>query len=242
MQGEINPDNSNYRGTSDSHIRYSEMVRNRGAAQYVNNVSQPLSMSYAQQHLLASQSDAGYGGYNQAQRRMSQDLVNQTKRMTYAGSAAAGVADLAIYGAMSGVGTTAASGMALTGAASIGMTVAAPMAAAAVVGAALVEPIRGEVARRQYASNISVDLDRYRGRIGFDHASTREISNLGKDMQRSMYGGGFFSKDQQMNIHKLGLSEGLVSGRSAGGKSSMDQYKKNFDELKFEEILKKETL
>jgi hypothetical protein len=92
----------------------------------------------------------------------------------------------------------------------------------ALMTAPITMAVEGELKRREFAANISTDLDTYRRRIG-GNFSYQQNTMLGRQLQRSMYRGeftrpgetgDFFNPTQQMQIMKTGLATGLLDTKN----------------------------
>ena len=225
----------------DNYINYQQLVEAQRADQYTQNLSLPPDMSQHQMFLTLTQSK--YRQYRDASSQEQMMRMYQRKldiqRETYAGNLLS--QSIGFGGMAAGIGFLGLGGAALT----------LPVTAS----------LDTEIRRRQFAANLSTDLDLYRRRIGGDF-SYQQNSMLGRQLQREMYAGkyvrpgetgSFFNSEQQMSIMKTGLSTGLLTAQNQdvdkmmtrnGGKldanilSSMrssgttKQFAKNFEMLR----------
>ena len=162
-----------------------------------------------------------------------------------------------IGGAASAGITSALGGGAIAGLAGVGL---GAMAIPALMTAPITMAVEGELKRREFAANISTDLDLYRRKIG-GNFTYQQTTALGKQLQRQMYRGeftrpgevgDFFNSNQQMQIMKTGLASGLLNtsnqdvGRMMTERGGLDdtvinamrqsgttqQFVKNFEKLR----------
>ncbi|HUV84888.1 MAG TPA: hypothetical protein VMV86_04215, partial [Methanosarcinales archaeon] len=121
-------------------------------------------------------------------------------------------------------------------------SLAVPFAMAGAVSYVVNRGVNESIERQRFMQSISSDVEQYRGSLGFNGLSYQESSQLGHNLGRGMETkGDFFSKGQQAKIHKIGLSNNLISARGKGLDSgSIQQYERNFSELKetTEEVVK----
>ena len=216
-------------GSADNRIRYVDMVRQQMVSQYQQNVVQPATLTLAQQRSVATQPQFQYGiqGGQQNIARMYQRQATMN-RTAYAGAVTGAALGMGAWGlggagvAAAGIGATSVAGLAL------------PFAAAAVPMHFVNKGIQNTLERQRYMHSIAGDVEQYRDRLGFRGLSYGQASQLGGNMASSMLKGGeFFTGGQQMRIHKLGLSNDLLSARGRGGDSgTIKQYERNFAELK----------
>ena len=98
-------------------------------------------------------------------------------------------------------------------------------------GMALTAPLysiaqRG-IERARFRADISQDISDFSGMMtqgaGFGRNATEALAG---DMASTMDRGGFFGKQDQMMIHKVGLATGMIKGKNTS------EYKKSFDSLK----------
>jgi hypothetical protein len=111
----------------------------------------------------------------------------------------------------------------LVGSAAIGMALAYPV----------IKSVQNTMERQKYMHNIAADVEMYRDRLGFNGGlSMNQATALGGTLGGEMFKGGFFNKEQQMQIHKIAVSNDLISARGQGNESgTIQQYTKNFKEL-----------
>lgn len=223
----------------DNRIRYQDMLRYQMVSQYQQSVVRPSTMTLSQARQVATQPRFQYGVQGGQDPRFYERQASLS-RMAYGASLAGGMADIGTWGVME-------AGVAATGMKLLGSTTAAslalPLAAAVLPMMALNKGIQNSLERRKYMHGIAADVEQYRDRLGFSGGlSYSQATELGRNLQESMYKPGqFFSKEQQMNIHKIGLSNDLISAQgSSSTKGTIGQYKKNFEELKqtTEEVVK----
>jgi len=218
----------------DNRINYNEMVRHQMVTQYAQNVVHPATMTLAQHRAVVNQARFQYGtqqNRNLFRRRAAME------RAAFTGALARGVTDFGMFEA----GSVAAGAMGIGGASVAG--IALPLAAAAVPMHFIGKGINQALERQSNIHNIAADVGQYAGRLGFNSSLTyNQGTSLGGMVERSMSTPGqFFSKSQQMAIHKIGLSNDLLSAKGAGASSgSIQQYTRNFEELRdtTEEVVK----
>jgi len=157
----------------------------------------------------------------------------------------------AVHKTMVGVGTYAAAdigwriakkglikagvGQALTaGAGGIAAGFAIPMAVAAAPAAFFSYGVDQEIQRRQHVVNTTSDLNNYRGNLGLERGSNFELRELGKTISSyTRKGNGFFDGEELDRIHKIGLSNNMLSSKKAGSvhSGSSQQYMNNMKDL-----------
>jgi len=127
--------------------------------------------------------------------------------------------------------------------ASAGMTAAGATGATAFFGpmaltalpAAFVGKVTGDyIDKQRRIHSIASDIDVYGGRLGFGTPLTYGQSTaLGGAMYSEFNRrGDFFNTEQQERIHKIGLSNEMMSARGGAGAGTVQQYKENFRKLK----------
>jgi hypothetical protein len=197
----------------DSYISYQNMVRQQQVDQYQQafNLPPPMSQRQMFRALTGSRYQQGVDAtarenmYRMYQRR------NEMQREVYSAKLASEAVQWGGFAALApAFGAMAGGGLLGIGAGLIGPGIAmAPMAMS----------IDKELQRREFAMNLSSDLDLYRRRIG-GNFSYQQNTMLGRQLQREMYRGefarpgaqgDFFNPLQQMQIMKTGLATGLLT-------------------------------
>lgn len=221
----------------DNRIRYNDMIRQQMVSQYQQSTVQPTSMTLGMQRHVAQDPRFQYGVPGGQDPRHYQRQA-QLKNMGIGSAVAKTVMDIGAWEAGAGI----AAGLKAVGMGFFGAGIAVPAIAA---GAALYMPMRGinnAMQRQTFMHGMAADIEQYRETLGFRGGlSYNQTTNLAGSLQRNMYQGGFFDKDQQSQIHKIALSNNMISARGGGTASgSLRQYEKNFDELKetTEEVVK----
>lgn len=217
----------------DNRIRYNDMIRQQMISQYQQATVQPTSMTLGMQRHVATDPRFQYGVPGGQDPRHYQRQT-QLRQMGVGTAIAKTAMDIGAWEA--GAGVAGAMGMGTLGG------IAFPMAATA---AALYMPMRGinnAMERQTFMHGMAADLEQYRDTLGFRGGlSYNQATNLAGRMQRSMYQGGFFNKDQQSQIHKIALSNDMISAKGGGAASgTLRQYERNFEDLKetTEEVVK----
>jgi len=162
--------------------------------------------------------------------------------------------DPSYYNRQASLNRTAYAGAITTGALSSAAwsAVAAPLAAAGFAGSsvflpamALTAPITNMIAgrvdqnltRQKYMHSIAMDLQQNRDRLGMSGLTYNQATAGGAMAAGMMLDdkGKFFSKEQMMRIHKIGLSEGMLNQSG-----SVSRYTRNLKDLidSTEEIVK----
>lgn len=218
----------------DNRIRYADMVGYSAMQQYAQNTISPHQLAISQQRAVATQPQFQYsvsGGQDtRAYRRQA-----EMSRTSIMGITANTVADIAAFDvAAMGVGA-----MGIGGVYGLAATAGIAMAPAAFVSYG----INRTLERQQRMHAMAGDIEQYRDKMGFNSAlSYGQASALSGSMLNSMdRSGQFFNRDQQTQIHKIGLSNDMMSARGGGlNAGTISQYKKNFEELKetTEEVVK----
>jgi len=245
-----NQDPSNPFDGFNNQIRYNDMVRYQMVAQYQQQIAQPATMTLQQQRMIASQPRFQYGVMGGQDPRHYQRQAELNRAATIAGLAK-GVSGTALWmGAEVGLKAVGAGAMASSalgggtlgaiGSGAVGLL--GPFALAAAGGYIINRGINESIERQRFMQSMSSDVEQYRDRLGFNGFTYQQASQLGYNLSRSMgKGGSFFSKEQQATIHKIALSNELISARGAGiGGGTIQQYERNFEELKdtTEEVVK----
>jgi hypothetical protein len=219
----------------DNRINYTDMVGYTAAQQYYQNTISPHQLAASQQRVVATAPQFQYGVPGGQDRRTYQREA-EMRRSSFTAIGLNTAMDLAAFEATSaGLGylapglTAGIGGMALT--AGVAMAAVAPLAYG----------INRANQRRQNVHSMAMDIDRYRGRLGFNsNISYGQATALSGSLLNDM-GGGFFNTGQQTQIHKIALANDMMSAQGGGANSgSINQYKKNFEELKdtTEEVVK----
>lgn len=220
-------------GAFDNRIRYQDMLRHQMVSQYHQNTVEPQTMTLGQARRVATQQKFQYGVPGGQDPRYYERQASLA-RSSYGASLAGGVAGFGMWGLAEGAAVAAGSGF-------LG-SMLLPAAAIAAPMHFLNKGIQNSLDRRKFMHSIASDVEKYRGKLGFRGGlSYTQASQLGSDMTESMYQGNqFFSKEQQMRIHKIGISNDLLSAKGGLNGGTIDQYKKNFEDLKqtTEEVVK----
>jgi len=202
-------------------------------SQYQQGTVQPKSMTLGMQRQVMQDPRFQYGVPGGQDPRHYQRQA-ELRRMGVGSAIAKTAMDIGGWEASAGIASAAGMG-ALGG-------IAFPMIAGT---AALYMPMRGinnAMDRQRFMHGMAADIEQYRETLGFRGGlSYNQATNLAGRMQRSMYQGGFFNKDQQSQIHKIALSNNMISARGGGAASgTLRQYERNFEELKdtTEEVVK----
>lgn len=227
----------------DNRIRYHDMVRNQVISQY--HQSNPVQVSLTPDQIESINRDPKYryGVQNQQQhyelhRQTMMNLQSAAGGITYAASSAAA------YGAVGSITMAAAKAALGPGMVSFGLGgFLAPMAIGGFMANQVNKGVQQSLTRQRYMHQIASDVEQYRGQLGFDQTlSYGQASNLGAQLYNSMKGKDeFFDAEQQMRMHKIAVSNNMISARGKGVTSgTVTQYKKNFQELKetTEEVVK----
>jgi len=216
----------------DNRIRYNDMIRQQMISQYQQGAVQPTSMTLAQQRHIAMDPRFQYGVPGGQDPRHYQRQA-ELRRMGTGTAIAKTAMDIGSWGPAAAIGGATIGG--------IGGAVAFPIVATA---AALYMPMRGinnAMARQTFMHGMAADIEQYRDQLGFRGGlSYNQATNLAGSMQRNMYQGGFFNPGQQSQIHKIALSNKMISARGGGAPGSLRQYERNFEELRetTEEVVK----
>ena len=221
----------------DNRIKYQDMVRYQMISQYHQDVVRPATMTLSQQRAVATQARFQYGVAGGQDPRFYERQA-QMKRMAYSGSLTGGVMDLAMWGAtdmLTGAAFGWGTGGIKAGLAMTGMGGMAASAAIAAVPAYFVgRGISNAMDKRRTIQSIAGDLDQYRDQLGFSGGLSFDRSTqLATRINSSMSAPGqFFSKTQQQEIHKIALSNNMISAKGGGINSgSIKQYQKNLEDL-----------
>lgn len=221
-------------GAFDNRIRYNDMVRHQMVSQYQQEVVRPSTMTLSQARQVATERRFQYGVPGGQDPRFYERQA-ELSRMAYGSSLSKGMLDIGMYG-LAEAGLTAA-GVGTIGAFTL------PIAATLAPMHFINKGVQNSLERRKFVHGIAADVEQYRDRLGFKGGlSYSQATRLGTSLQESMYEPGqFFSKSQQMDIHKIGLSNNLINAAGKGMSSgTISQYKKNFEELRdtTEEVVK----
>lgn len=223
-QGEASPF-----GSADNRVRYVDMVRQQIVSQYQQNIVQPATLTLSQQRMVATQPRFQYGVQG-GQQGMAQLYARQStlNRMAYSH---------AVAGAATGMGAwgLGAAGVAAAGIAPLSLAgLALPFVAAAPVMHFVNKGLQNNLERQRYMHGIAADVEQYRDRLGFSTPlTTSRATQLGRGLAESMgRPGQFFTREQQSQIHKIGLANELVSARGQGiDTGTIKQYQRNVEEL-----------
>ena len=212
-------------GAFDNRIRYNDMIRHQMVSQYQQNVVRPSTMTLSQSRDVATKGRFQYGVQGGQDPRMY-ERQSSLSRLAYGTSLARGMVDIGMYGA-------AEAGLTAMGVGTMGaMTL--PLLATLAPMHFINKGVQNAVDRRKFMHSIASDVEQYRDTLGFSGGlSYGQASTLGRRLESSMSSPGqFFSKEQQSKIHKIGLSNDLLSAKGAGLDSgTIGQYEKNVKEL-----------
>lgn len=211
----------------DNRIRYNDMIRQQMITQYQQNVVRPVSMTLGQQRRVATDPRYQYGVPGGQDPRFYQRQA-ELNRMGYAGAVAKAAAGIAGWQAGYAIGGTL--GQTLIPIPGIGF--ATGMAGTWLAGKIVGGGINNAIARQQFMQSMSADIETYRDQLGFNNLSYQQASTLGRNLTRTMFRGGFFGPQEQQRIHKIALSNRMISARGGGDPGSLRQYERNFTELK----------
>jgi len=215
---------------SNNSIRYNEVVRAQMVSQYTNQIPAPPQRNVWDEYRIAREPRYQYGvPGGQDQRRYRRQ--NELNSSAFAGAAMTTAADFGVWGAAGGVATA----MGATGL----MAMAAPMAVTAALTAPLAAGVKYNLDRRKFMASMASDVEMYRDKAGFNSLSYNQATELGNSIGGNMSrGGGFFNREEQGRIQKIGLSNDMLNARSTGGginsmmkSGTMGQYKQNLGEL-----------
>ena len=122
--------------------------------------------------------------------------------------------------------TRGVAGLAVGGVA--GAVIAAPITAWASYG------VDQEIQRRQHTLNTTSDINSYRNRLGLDRTNDFEVRQLGRSVASyTRAGNGFFDGEEMDRIHKIAISNNMISAKKSGSAHSgtSQQYMKNMSDL-----------
>lgn len=213
----------------DNLIRYQDMARHQMVSQYQQNIIQPAAMTLAQQRRVATEARFQYGvqgGQGDVARFYQRQA--ESRRGAFGAAVASGVFDYGLFE----TATAAAVGL---GAKGFMATAVLPALPALPIAMGVGWGIQNTIKRQQFMHSMASDVEQYRDQLGFSSALTYGgASALGASLENMMESrkGGFFSKDQMARIHKIGLSNNLLTATSKGaGSGSLRQYERNVKEL-----------
>ena len=209
----------------DNRIRYQDMIRYQMISQYQQNVVQPSTMTPSQARQVAIQPRFQYGVAGGQDPRFYERRATLS-RMSYGSSLARGMIDIGTFG-------LASDGAELMGAGAIG-ALALPIAATLAPVHFINKGVQNALERRHFMHSMASDIEQYRDRLGFTGGiSYRQATETGQRLETMMSRPGqFFSKEQQARIHKIGLSNDLLSARGKGlDRGTVGQYEKNVQTL-----------
>lgn len=210
----------------DNRIRYNDMIRKQMISQYQQSTVRPSTMTLAQQRQVASDPRYQYGVPGGQDPRQYQRQA-EISRKAFGASLASTTLDIAGWQTASAV--VASAGIAGFSAFAI------PFAATAGAGYLLNKGVDHAMDRQRFMHSIAGDVEMYRNNLSFNNLlSYGDATKLGKNISGNMFRNeGFFSVEQMNKIHKIGLSNNMVSakGGGAGSSGTLKQYEKNVDEL-----------
>lgn len=214
----------------DATINYNNMAQYQAVTQY-QQLSTPAPIYQQRSVTAGEQYQYGAGQQNVRFYNRQQDLSRMAWSAAVA-NAGMGIAGFAAADAAMGVAGAAAAG---AGAAGFGMAgTVMPWVAPLIPLYFAGRGVNNSMQRRAYMHAIANDIETYRDRLGFNSLSYNQASQLGAGMTaeiESPYQ--FFNREQQMRIHKIALANDMISAKGIGLQSgSIEQYKRNFSELK----------
>lgn len=215
-------------GMSNMIQDYAMVQQQEKVNQYQQMVTPPAQMSLGMQHAVATQPQFNYGvmggqqeTYNSWQRRST---IANTAGLT---TGAAAIATTPIF--MGGWKYGMSAGKAMAGAGITGKVMGAALGfgVPGIVTQGVYGLAERGVERARWRADIATDIEtyseRFTGGAGYGKAATERLAG---GIFNSMDRGGFFGKEDQLRIHKLGLSSGMIKGKDTS------QYKKSFEDLK----------
>ena len=227
--------------SANNTINYNEMAQYEAISQY----RQMPATSYMSEYPLRQQQKLAFNPIYQYGVGPGQDdrLYNRQaamNRMSYSASMASAAAYTGIAEGVSvgmGLWKVGATARVAGAAAGIGMGGMAVSMLAPILPMYFVDRgIQNSLERQQYMHQIATDVETYRGRLGFNNLSYGAASSLGAQMSSDMFKPDqFFNREQQMRIHKIGLSNDMLTARGAGAGltgGTIEQYRRNFNELR----------
>ena len=209
----------------DNRIRYNDMVRHQMVSQYQQSIVRPSSMTISQARDVATQQRFQYGVQGGQDPRMYERRA-ELSRTAYGTSMATSMADIGSWG-VAEAGLMAA-GFGTMSASLLAMPLTLPVMHFVNKG------VQNAVDRRKFMHSMASDVEQYRDRLGFSGGiSYTQATELGGRLEQMMSEPGqFFNKEQQARIHKIGLSNDLLSARGSSVDSgTINQYEKNVKEL-----------
>ena len=218
----------------DNRIRYQDMLRYQMISQYAQNTITPQDLTPIQQRSMAH-GEYQYGVYNDQSTRYYQRQAEMARIGRSAGIAT-GFANFAP--------STAIDLMLLALKVPFVPAMAASLAIGAIPAHFIEKGIERTIERQKLMQSMSLDLDQYRSRLGFNSPlSYNESSMLAGRLVTGMDPGTgegplngtgqFFNREQQMRIHKIAISNNMLNARGWGADAgTMKQYQQNFEDLK----------
>jgi hypothetical protein len=185
-----------------------------------------MPMTHQQQYKYLTQAKYQYGMDNDiemAQRRYNREA--QLNRHSYANSVAGVGGNWGGYGVAAAAGTMAG----LTGVSAFAMPMLAPIIPMHFIN----KGMELNMERQRYMQSAALDLETYRDRIGLSTLTYNQATQLGSRLTQNAYRPGqFFNAQQQSEIHKIAISNDMISSKVAGmSKGDLQQYEKNFKDL-----------
>ena len=218
----------------DNQIRYQDMVQKQMISQYANEKYVAQNMSAKEQRRILNDGNFRYGS-NQNQQADFFRRQQYMKMMGAGSGISSAMADISGFSAVGAFTTAAGIGGVVGG-------LALPLLATLPAMHYVNKGANRELQRRKNIHSTAADMQYYQKSLGFDDFSYNQATSLSVGVNRQIDNdrGGFFDNDQQRRIHKIGLSNNMLSGRGPNGSASIKQYEKNFKELKqvTEEVVK----
>lgn len=235
-------------------IRYQDMIQARGFNIQNSRVHDPMAMPLEQHKAIVHNSSYNFGVeggqdaylYNKRAELNTYGNIG-TASMIATGAAAWELGDLAGISINKALGfkgakffgANAARGAVIKGTlirGALGMGVSGALASIAQYG------IENRIHQKTMQASISKDIYQYKDNIGLKAATPENFDKLGSRMYNAMGEGGFFGVEGMDRIHKLALSNNMLSAIKTGSVNSgtIKQYEQNFKELTktTEEIVK----
>ena len=224
--GHIDP----FSAAFDNRIRYNDMIRRQMISQFQQNTVRPSTMTLSQQRNIATDPRFQYGVPGGQDPRQYQRQAEMS-RSAFGSAITETAMDIGLWQSVSGVSSLA------LGASKFIAPIGIPLAATLAAGYFVNKGVQNALQRQQYMHSMAGDIEQYRGRLGFNEPlSYGQATTLGKSLTGMAYeraNGGYFSTDQIARIHKIGLSNDMLSakGGSTGNRGTMRQYEQNVRDL-----------
>jgi len=214
----------------DNRIRYNDMIRRQMVTQYQQSVARPATMTLAQQRYIASDPRFQYGVAGGQDQRTYQRQAAMS-RSAYGSAVLTTGMDIAGW-------QLAAGGVAAAGMKGLAATMGIPLAVSMAGMHFVNKGVQNSLERQRYMHSTAADIEQYRDQLGFNEPlSYKQATMLGRNISGAMYGragkGSFFSIEDMSRIHKIGLSNRMLSagGGGPGMSGTLRQYERNVAEL-----------